>query len=164
MKHPKRLFTFILAASLLLPAAVWAKPQVELSIKAEKEVTVTEKGQKLIKRLPAGTAAPGDIVIYTVTYNNTGNETASNIIVNDPIPEGTAYVNGSVTEAGLVTFSIDGGTTYKKASLLTYEIVTPDGQKEKRIASPEQYTNIRWEFPAIPPGDKGFVSFHVTVR
>ena len=60
---------------------------------------------------------------------------------------------------GEVTFSIDGGKTYKKPSLLTYEITNPDGSKEKRTASPEQYTNIRWQIPQVAAGAKGEAEF-----
>ena len=164
MKHPRKFLMSILAAVLLLPAAALAAPQVELAITAEKEVTVTEDGQTVVKRAPAAETAPGETVIFTIAYANTGDEAATNVVLNDPIPAGTAYVPGSATEKGEVTFSIDGGETYKKPSLLTYEVTNPDGTKEKRTASPEQYTHVRWQIPEIPAGEKGEVSFRVKVQ
>jgi uncharacterized repeat protein (TIGR01451 family) len=154
----------ILAATLLLPAVALAAPKVELSIQAEKEVTVTEDGKKVTKRVAAEEAAPGETIIFTIAYANTGDEAATNVVVNNPLPEGTAYVPGSATEKGEVTFSIDGGETFKKPSLLTYEITAPDGKKEKRTASPEQYTHVRWQLPEIPAGERGEVSFRVQVK
>lgn len=41
----------------------------------------------------------GDVIAYTITYNNTGNKTES-INVRNPIPNETVYVNGSVTNGG----------------------------------------------------------------
>lgn len=164
MKHPRKFLMLILAASLLLPTAALAAPQIELAIEAEKEVTVTENGEEVIKRVPAAEAAPGETVIFTITYANTGDEAATNVVVSDPVPEGTAYVPGSATETGEVTFSIDGGETYKKPSLLTYEVTSTDGATEERTASPEKYTHVRWQIPEIPAGEQGQVSFRVEVQ
>jgi uncharacterized repeat protein (TIGR01451 family) len=154
----------ILAAVLLLPAAALAAPKVELAITAEKEVTVTEDGQTVVKRAPAAEAAPGETVIFTISYVNTGDEAATNVVINNPLSEGTTYIPGSATETGEVTFSIDGGETFKRPSLLTYETTNPDGSREKRTASPEQYTHVRWQLPEIPAGGKGEVSFRVKVQ
>jgi uncharacterized repeat protein (TIGR01451 family) len=154
----------ILAATLLLPALALAAPQVELAIQAEKEVTVTEDGQTVVKRVSAAEAAPGETVIFTISYANTGDEAATNVVINNPLSEGTTYIPGSATETGEVTFSIDGGETFKRPSLLTYETTNPDGSREKRTASPEQYTHVRWQLPEIPARGKGEVSFRVKVQ
>jgi uncharacterized repeat protein (TIGR01451 family) len=164
MNHPRKFLMTILAATLLLPVAAWAKPQVELAISAEKELTVTEDGQEVLKRVPAGEAAPGETVIYTIHYENVGDEPATNVVVSDPIPEGTAYVPGSATEKGELTFSIDGGKSYKRPFLLTYEVTHTDGTKEELLATPELYTHIRWTLPNIVPEEKGAVSFKVKVK
>ncbi|MFO7605046.1 MAG: hypothetical protein R6W72_01910 [Desulfurivibrionaceae bacterium] len=164
MNYPGKFLMAALAAVLLLPAVGWAAPQVELDITAEKEVSVVENGEQVVRRVPAAEAAPGETVIFTIAYANTGDEAATDVVVNNPIPEGTAFVPGSATETGEVTFSIDGGTTYKRASLLTYETTAPDGNKEKRTASPEQYTHIRWQLPEIPAGEGGEVGFWVKVQ
>ncbi|MCL6471890.1 MAG: DUF11 domain-containing protein [Firmicutes bacterium] len=42
----------------------------------------------------------GDIITYTITYNNTSNKPESATIY-DYIPDGTVYVNGSATNGGL---------------------------------------------------------------
>lgn len=164
MKTAAKILTLALVSALFLPTAALAKPQVELAITAEKEVTAVENGQQVVKRVPAADILPGETVIYTIVFANTGDETATNMLIDDPIPDGTAYVPGSATEAGEVTFSIDGGQTYKKPSLLTYEVTNPDGSKEKRVASPEQYTHVRWQIPQIAAGAKGEVSFRVKVK
>lgn len=38
---------------------------------------------------------PGDTLTYTVTYRNTGDDAASNVVVTCPIPANTTYVTGS---------------------------------------------------------------------
>lgn len=156
----------VLCMTLLwLPITAWAKPNVIVSIKAEKEVTVKENGNEVKKIVEAKEILPGDIITYSLNFANSGDAAASNVILNDPIPEGTAYLFGSATEtAGELTFSIDHGKSFKKPSMLTYEISLPGGGKEKRTASPEQYTDIRWIIKTIPPGVKGSVSFKVKVK
>ena len=160
----KKIVITALAATLFFPLAALAKPQVKIGISAEKEVVVTENGQTITKRIPATDATPGEIIIYTLTVANTGDETAANVVVNDPIPEGTAFLPGSATGSSEPTFSIDGGKTFQKPSLLTYEITNSDGTKEKRVASPNQYSAIRWQIPQVAAGAKDELSFKVKVK
>lgn len=155
------LLTFL----FMLPVLAFAQPKIEINISAEKEITVNENGKDVIKRVAAEDADPQSILFYTLNYANSGDETAQNVAIVDPIPENTVYIAGSATGAGTeITFSIDNGKSYKKPSLLTYEVKNPDGTTEKNSASPEQYTHIRWLVESIPSGEKGEVSFQVTVK
>ena len=107
----------------------------------------------------------GDIVIYTINYVNTGDEAATNAYLDDPIPKGTVYIPGSAFgDNADIIFSIDGGKTFKKPSMLTYEVKLPNGKAEKKVASPEQYTNIRWTISTIPARGNGQVGFKVKVK
>ena len=146
---------------LMLSAEVFAKPLISISIKAEKEVTVNNVTKKVV----ADTIDSGDVIFYTLIYVNSGNEAATNAVLNDPIPKGTVYVAGSaIGDNADITFSIDNGKTFKKPSLLTYEIKQPNGKVEKKAASPEQYTDIRWTITKVPAGGKGKVEFKVKVK
>lgn len=158
----KKIFTLLAAMSLLMFAMeAMAKPLLSVNMKAETEVTVNNA----TKRVPVTKISSGDVVIYTISYVNTGNEAATNAVLDDPIPKGTVYINGSAFGGDAdVTFSIDGGKTFKKPSLLTYEITLPGGKVEKKVASPEQYTNIRWTIAKVPEGGKGQVGFKVKVK
>lgn len=162
MSSIKTVFLTALIFSLLLPAAAWAAPKINLSMTAEKEVVVQENGQQVTKRVAATEVEPGEILSYTISYENVGDETATNVVLNNPIPEGSVYLAEEVTEN--MDFSIDGGNTYKKPALLTYEVALPDGAKESRVASPDKYTHIRWTISEIPAGDKGSVSFKVEIK
>jgi len=147
--------------SLLLSAEVSAKALLTVSIKAEKEITVNNE----TRRVAAETAVPGDVIFFTLQYTNTGDEAATNAVLNDPVPEGTVYLGGSAFGDGAeITFSIDGGKTFKKPSLLTYEVVLPGGKIDRRTASPEQYTHIRWTISTIPAHGSGQVGFQIRVK
>jgi len=154
----------VLSFFLAAPIGAWAKPLIVLEISTSREVVEKVNGEEVRKIIQTDQAEPGQTLIYTIKYRNDGDETASNVVVDDPIPTGTIYLPGSATEKGEMSFSIDGGQTYKKPSLLTYEITNPDGSKEKRSASPEQYTNIRWQLPQVAAGAKDELSFQVKVK
>jgi uncharacterized repeat protein (TIGR01451 family) len=160
----KVMFYGLCVAIMLLPAMAMAAANIAVSITAEKEVTVTENGKKVVKAVPAKQFTPGDTIIYTVNYTNTGNEAATKAAIDDPVPQGTTYITNSATGADAdITFSIDKGKTYKKPTLLIYE-VNVNGKKEKKTASPDLYTNIRWTVASIPAGASGKVGFKVRVK
>lgn len=166
MKGKSSTSRVMLAAILLLalPLAAWGQPQVSIKMKAEKEVTVSVNGKQIKKRIPAKGVQPGEEVIYTLSYVNAGNEPAKDLVISDPLPAGTSYVPGSATDSGDLTFSIDKGKSYKKPTLLSYEIKGSDGKTVRRSATPDDYTNIRWTLPTVAPGGKGSVSFKVKVN
>jgi uncharacterized repeat protein (TIGR01451 family) len=152
-------------AVLLIPVAAHAKPLITISMATEKEVTVVKNGQKVTTKVAATRITQGDVMFYTMTYTNSGDEAATSVVLNDPIPPGTVYLPGSAFGAGAdITFSIDGGKTYAKPALLVYEVKRPDGSMEKRTASPEEYTDIHWEVKVIKPGETGKVGFEVIVK
>lgn len=155
----------IAAGLVMMASSAWAKPNVTISITAEKEVTTVTKGEKVTKRVAATTVDPGNVIFYTLRYVNSGNEVASNAVIDDPIPKGTVYLPGSAFgKDAEISFSIDGGRTFKKPSLLTYEIKLPNGTAEKRSASPEEYTHIRWTVSTIPVRSNGQVGFQVRMK
>jgi uncharacterized repeat protein (TIGR01451 family) len=155
----------VVMAALLLPMTVCAKSLVSVSMKAEKEFSVVSKGEKTTKRVAAANVDPGDVIFYTLNYVNTGDEAATSAVLDDPIPKGTIYLPGSAFgKDAEITFSIDGGKTFKKPSLLTYEVKLPNGKTEKRSASPEDYTHIRWTVNTIPAGSGGTVGFQVRMK
>jgi uncharacterized repeat protein (TIGR01451 family) len=162
----KKLVSLIaILAALLLPMAAFAKPLVSVGITAEKEVTVVKNGQKLTKKVVASKINPDDVIFYTLNYINSGDEAATAVVLDDPIPLGTVYLPGSAFGAGTeITFSIDGGKTFKKPSLLTYEVKLPNGKTEQRSASPEEYTQIRWLINKIDAGVRGTVGFQVRIK
>ncbi len=146
---------------LMLSAVVLAKPLISVSVKAEKEVIVN-KEKKMVE---AKEINSGDVIFYTMNYVNSGDTAATNAVLDDPIPKGTVYLDGTALgKDAEITFSNDGGKTFKKPSLLTYEIKLPSGKIKKRTASPEQYTHIRWTIGMVPAHGSGHVVFQVRVK
>jgi uncharacterized repeat protein (TIGR01451 family) len=149
--------------ALLVPLT--ARAELTISVTAEKETKVVRNGKTEVKLTRTKSFAPGDTIIYTIAYRNAGAEPATNAVIDDPVPRGTSYLDGSATGAGAeITYSIDGGKTYKKPMLLSYDMKRPNGQVEKRQAKPEEYTHIRWTISQVPAGGSGEVGFRTRVK
>ncbi len=75
------------------PAAVQAATApVILTIKVAKEVRKAQAdGTTSIEMVPADKAAPGDRLLYTLTYTNTGQAPIADLVVDYPLPDGIAY-------------------------------------------------------------------------
>ncbi|MEP7043596.1 MAG: hypothetical protein ABI843_11070 [Dokdonella sp.] len=51
---------------------------------------------KTVTDLNGGSVLPGDILQYTIALSNTGNDTATNVVLTDAIPPNTTYVPGTL--------------------------------------------------------------------
>lgn len=154
---------YLMMLVLLIPTMVMAAPDVKVSIVAEKVTVVDVDGKQVEKMVAAADVVPGDVIAYTLQYENKGDEAAKDVVLNNPIPQGTSYVVASAFGPGAeIGFSIDG-ESFKNPSLLTYE-VKQNGKTEKRKASPEQYTHIRWVIKTVPTGKSGFAGYRVRVN
>ena len=161
----EKLLTSLIISVLLLPISAIAAPNIKLNVRAEVEVTVEEDGKQIIKRVEAQEVEPGQEVIYTVSYNNNSDDGAFNVKLNNKVPDNTTYKTDSAWgQNSQIEFSIDRGATFKQASLLEYEVTNASGEKEKRTASPEKYTNIRWIVKEIPGNTQGEVGFRIKVN
>ncbi len=149
---------------LAMPGLAMAAPDVKVEITAEKVIYV-EKGDKQVEKLVAAEdVLPGDVLVYSLHYENKGDQSATGVALKDPVPANTVYVAGSAFGPGAdIEFSIDGGKTYKKPSLLSYE-VNVAGKQIKRAASPEEYTHIRWTVSKVDAGKSGVAGFRVRVN
>ena len=155
------------ALTLLLLAGVSAAaPQITLAVSAEKDVVETDAdGRQTTRRVNAADTVPGDVLFYTIRYRNDGDEPARNVQLDNPVPEGTAFLESSAWGEGSdILFSIDGGKTFKKPGSLTYQVTTRDGKTEERRAAPEQYNAIRWTVTEVPAGTEGSAGFAVVVQ
>ncbi|KAM3109726.1 hypothetical protein [Phormidesmis sp. 146-33] len=126
------------------------RPQVKLSLAVEKQVVAQDQvGQpsvawKAVKGKVSVT--PGDVLRYVVTGQNTGNSAAKNLVVTQPVSQGTVYVLGSAaSESGAaIVYSIDSGKTFVKTP--TVQVKLANGKVETKPAPAEAYTHVRWNF------------------
>ncbi len=158
---------FILTTLTLFTIATTAiaQPALQVNLMAEREVVTTVDGQEVLQRIPADEIASGQTIIYSLEVTNSGDQAATGVKVNDPIPPETAFIVGSTFgDDADITFSIDGGQSYAKPTLLSYRLQLPDGSFENRVATPNQYTHIQWQIDIVPAGGSRTVGFRAKVK
>jgi uncharacterized repeat protein (TIGR01451 family) len=161
----KLMFLELLLAAVISPAFAVADPNIQLDMQVAKEVILEENGQQVTQWVEAQDVEPGEKLKYTVRYVNMGDEPATQVRIENPIPELSVYVTDSASGEGTtIVFSADGGAKYDPAGEVTYEVAVFGGGKDRRIASAERFTNIRWLIEQVPPGSTGEVSFQVLVQ
>ena len=151
-------------AAILLACAFSANAQSQLEIRTEvqkEDVVTAEDGTERVELITAETVLPGEEVIYTVTFANTSDVAADNVVITNPLPAELTYVNGTADGEGTrVQFSADGGVTFGQAAELT---VSDNGSQ--RRASPDEFTHIRWVLEAaLQPGETGTATFRARLN
>ncbi|MDP4598701.1 MAG: hypothetical protein NWR61_06155 [Pseudomonadales bacterium] len=155
----------LLLSAFISPAYAFAEPNIQLDMQVAKEVLVEDNGAMVHRWVVAEDVGPGEKLRYTVFYVNQGDEPATEVRIENPIPELTVYVSDSATGQGsTIMFSADGGEQYDAADSVTYQVRVFGGGTDRRLASAERFTNIRWMIDRVPPGSMGEVSFEVVVE
>jgi uncharacterized repeat protein (TIGR01451 family) len=149
---------FPLLAEMVPPGAAQTGDQIVLTLRATSDfdatvfdiaidsISLSGPLLTLVKVVDKATAAPGETILYTITYTNTGNQDALNVEVTDLVPNPAIYVAGSAAGAGMtITFSHDGGLTF-------------DGLETLPV------THVRWSLPGmLVPSVPATVNFAVLV-
>lgn len=153
----------LLLCLTITSGAIAAGENIRFQSKAEVEIQqVDAKGEKILVRQPATLVVPGDVVIYTNSFSNQGDETAEKLVITNPVPEQMEFLAGStLPETAVMTYSIDGGNTYGAPDQLF--ITEDDGRKRK--AEAKEYTHIRWQIQdPLPAGETGQVEFRARLK
>ncbi len=160
------MFLELLLMAVLSPAVAVADPNIQLDMSVAKEIVIEENGQEVTRWVEAEDIEPGQKLRYTVRYLNVGDESATEVRIENPIPDLTVYVSDSASggEGSKIVFSPDGGENYGAPDEVTYEVAVFGGGTDRRQANPERYTNIRWLIDEVPAGTAGEVSFVVLVQ
>ncbi|MBN1040473.1 DUF11 domain-containing protein, partial [Clostridium botulinum] len=123
-----------------------------------------KNGGGLVKSVDLANAKVGDTLTYTITLKNTGNVTATNVILTDTIPSGTSFITNSVSlnevnqpgsspvpPTGVTVGSIAPGS----ASTVVFKVTVTT------IPSPNPIPNnstVKYNFtidPSVPNGGSG---------
>lgn len=149
-------------------AQTFNRPQIKLALSAEKQIVIPDQNnQKAVswKALEGKvTVSPGDVLRYTVTGQNEGDQPAKELVVSQPIPKQMSYVLGSATNNSnaKTTYSIDDGKSFVENPTVTIKLA--NGQVETRPAPAEAYTHIRWNFGDTSPKAAVKAMYMVKVR
>lgn len=112
-----------------------------------------------------GASVPGDVIEYRLTFTNHTDGVVSQVVLNDPIPDGLVFVLGSVTgsrEDVLVEYSIDEAATWSADPVVEVDV---GGQTVRRPAPPAAFTHVRWTVTGpVSPGAQVTARFRALVE
>lgn len=142
-----------------MAAAVAAPPlTVSSELLVEKRVAAAD-GTTRIMLVPPTRVVPGDRVVFSLRYRNTGTQPIANVVLANPVPAGVAYrAPGNGSPAPDV--SVDGRTFGPLAALRM-----PASGARTRAATADDVTSVRWQLPQpIAPGGQGQLTFQAVLR
>jgi uncharacterized repeat protein (TIGR01451 family) len=151
----------IMALSLTL-AVFTVQAEVTLTNNVFEVITITNKeGSKLDKWQQPDKLLPGERVGYQIEVNNQGNEDASDIVIANPIPEHTVYIQGSAKGINTtIEFSVDNGKTFALPAQLFIE---KEGKPVQATAA--DYTQVRWKLnQPLAAGASSTVQYIVKIK
>jgi uncharacterized repeat protein (TIGR01451 family) len=125
------------------------------------EEYLDERGHKARRLVAPAKVVPGTEVIWTVTASNICAVPATNVQIDNPVPQHMSYVAQSAFGPGAdISYSLDG-RRFAAPEQLT---VRADDGAERR-ARPEEYSHLRWALKdAIAPGAVAIARFRATVK
>ena len=151
----------ILFLSVFVAQAGTAQVILENSVK-KVESRETASGLVEQRLVEVVSVLPGDELRYTITFSNRGTQTAAagSIVITNPLPEGTRYVEGTASGADTeIVFSLDGEIFEAAAAMML--------RSEAGVvpANASDYRAIRWTFgPELAGGESGSVSFDLRMQ
>lgn len=142
----------------LYPAAAAAPLEVSSQVLVEKRVAAAD-GTTRIALVPPARVVPGDRVVFSLRYRNTGAQPIANVVLANPVPAGMAY-RAPGTGSPAPELSVDGRTFGTLAALRT-----TDGGGGTRAATADDVTSVRWQLAQpIAPGSQGQLTFQAVLR
>lgn len=149
---------------ILVPfaTAVASGPLSVRTVAQIEQVVTLADGTERTELVDVTTVVPGDEVVYTITFTNTGDAPAEAVTITDPVPAEMRYIAGSAFGPGTdVRFSVDGGQSWGEPGQLT----VMDENGNERPATAVDYTHIRWQMRhPIAAGKRGFARFKASLR
>lgn len=158
----RRFMIGVALLGLVSGGALLAAPDVSVDVLTEREVVDPVSGKTV--REPARDAEPGNELIYTIRFANLGDETATDLVVDNPLPTGVSFVADSATGPGELRVSADRGRTFAAPDALTLPTRLADGRTVQLPAPPDRYTDVQWVLDRLPAATTAEVGFRVRVR
>lgn len=151
-----RRFTLALIAATSLLASVSASALTAKQIVEKETVVQMPDGSETVTRSKAANIAPGERVVYTLSFTNDKVEPASDLVLTMPVPDEIKYMDGTASQEGAsIVFSADGGQTFAPRDNLQ----TSTGGVT-RTATADDITHIRWTVAGpVAAGETGNLSY-----
>ena len=149
---------------LALPLSLSALPasaQVVLTNSVHREaMRTTTDGRATTELALATKMVPGTIAIYVMTCTNKGPRPATNLVINNHVPNGIAYVAVG-TGSAEPQVSVDGGRTFGSIASRTVRLAGG----AQRPATAADVTDVRWTIAGpLASGASASVSYKGRVK
>lgn len=110
------------------------------------------------KTVDKASASAGDIITYTLNLKNTGNVTATGIMITDTIPSGTSFIAGSVTGASGMppSLTVIAPLEPEQTAVVTFKVLV--GDTMPAVNPIQNSASVVYKFtidPARPNGGTG---------
>lgn len=140
------------------PAALaQAASPVELKGDVKLDKIVVQNGKEQHQLTEPKVVVPGDRLIFSTAYHNTGAMVVKNFVVTNPIPQGVTLASDAT---GNLEVSVDDGKNWGLLAMLT----VPDGQGGRRPAQASDATHVRWTLATLAAGASGVLTYNAIVR
>lgn len=145
-------------AFFAVSGAAWSQAQVASDLSAEKLVR-QPSGEQIF--VPAKDVKPGDVVVYTATYRNTGTAAARALVATVPVPVGMDWQGASPGDKLAPSQASLDGKTFS-AIPLTRKVRGAGAQEQLQNVPMAEYRALRWSLPDLSAGAN--VSVKVTAK
>lgn len=140
----------LVAAALffLSAGAAWSQGQVKSELIVE----------KLVQQAGGGWAAsaakevkPGDLVVYTASYRNTGKDPVRALVATVPVPSSMEWQGVAADGKNPPSLASTDGTTFAPIPL-TRKVRGADGKEQVQQVPLHEYRALRWTLPDLAAG------------
>lgn len=148
----------LLLASALVAVPAFAGPlQITNAILVERHVAAPDGTTRIVTAAGAR-ARPGDRMVVSLAYRNTGRQPIADLVLADPVPAELAYRAPS-DGSPLPELSVDGR---RFAALSALSVAVPGGS---RAATLDDVVAVRWRLSApLAPGAGGTLAFRAVLK
>jgi uncharacterized repeat protein (TIGR01451 family) len=149
-------------SAMLLAMMSMAQANVSINSASFQEQTkVDANGKKVKEWVKASKVVPGTVIRYVNSLENSGEKSATKLVVNNPVPENMEYVaNSASCESGCaISYSVDGGKTYKQPEELFLGV-----GEERHVAQASEYTAIRWVVDSLAATSQSAVEYKARLK
>lgn len=153
---------FLTASSLLFAVVTMAQAEVTISSTSLQEISKsTPSGEPLKTWVKAEKIVPDTVVKYLNTLQNSGTQTATQLVVKNSIPKNMEYVANSAKcqSSCKVAYSVDGGATFMQSS----ELFVGVGEA-RHLAKASEYTDIMWQVESLGANSQSAVEYQARLK
>ena len=126
------------SVSTMAPDSVWSMRVLAVDEVVAPVLTITKSVDRM-------TASPGDTLVYTLTFRNTGNGRATGVTVGDVVPAHTTFVSasgGGTLATSTVSWAI-GDVPVEVTESVTLTVSITDGKVCKSLKRPARVKKIK---------------------